>query len=349
MQRYNAVAFGACARIAAPGGLYPHGDDMKRCAWAWAALWLSALSYAGVDVQGFTPVDIDKWVLQREYRRIWRAIDSDSVPPDTSAIIVRYYLKRMGTAETSWLPEWGGGGAVGKNLVIVPVDADPFLHQSFLQVTAHELTHIVLARAAGDVALPRWFHEGLAMTLSGEIGFDEQVVLSRALLTGSLMPLASIDSVNDFPHYRAMLAYCESHQAAALLISRYGLEIIPQIIAAARSRGDFWSGMDSVLATTPVEFESAVRQTIRNRYQFIGFIADTYMAWIGAAFLFLAGYMATRMRNRRRLREMGAAEQAAALKAAAEAAAAPDPGAGAQGRNGTGDGGGWRKSDTHTQ
>jgi len=319
---------------------------MKRCAWAWAALWLSALSYGGVDIQGFAPPDIDKWVLQREYRRIWRAIDDDSVPPDTDAIVVRYYFKRMGSAETSWLPEWGGGGAVGKNLVIVPLDADPFLHQSFLQITTHELAHIVLARAAGDVALPRWFHEGLAMTLSGEIGFDEQVVLSRALLTGSLMPLASIDSVNGFRQYRAMLAYCESHQAVTLLINRYGLEIIPQIIAAARSRGNFWGGMDSVLVMMPIEFESAVRQAIRSRYQFIGFIADTYMAWIGAAILFLVGYFMTRMRNRRRLREMAAAEQAAALRAAE---AASDRDAAAQGSSGTTDTDIWRKNETHTQ
>jgi hypothetical protein len=320
---------------------------MKRCAWAWAALCLSALSYAGVDVQGFAPVGIDKWVLQREYGRIWRTIAFGAAPPDTARIIVRYYFKRMESAETSWLPEWGGGGAVGKDLVIVPVDADPFLHQSFLQITVHELTHIVLARVAGDVAMPRWFHEGLAMTLSGEIGFDEQVVLSRALLTGSLMPLASIDSVNDFRQYRAMLAYCESHQAVTLLINRYGLEIIPQIIAAARSRGNFWGGMDSVLVMMPVEFESAVRQTLRNRYQFIGFIADTYMAWIGAAILFLVGYFMTRMRNRRRLKEMAAAEQAAALKAAE--AAAPDPVAGAQGPDGTAGAGGWRDIETQTQ
>jgi len=80
------------------------------------------------------------------------------------------------------------------------------------RVTVHELVHIVLARAYGSVPVPRWFHEGLAMTLSGELLFEEQVVISRALFTHQLLPFDTIEKVNGLDQYGQLL-----HTARAIL------------------------------------------------------------------------------------------------------------------------------------
>jgi len=69
----------------------------------------------------------------------------------------------------------GGGGAIGRDLIVVPIDFKPFLEQSFFQITVHELVHIVLGRGYPGLAIPRWFHEGVAMTLAGELTLQENV------------------------------------------------------------------------------------------------------------------------------------------------------------------------------
>jgi hypothetical protein len=270
-------------------------------------LWCAAALHAGIVLRDFAPPDIDKWSLQQDYGRIWRTIDPVD-PPDTSRIVIRYYLKRMETPGKAVLPEWGGGGAIGDSLIMVAVDGDPFLHQSFYQVTVHELAHIAVARVAHGAAIPRWFNEGVAMMLAGEISFEEHTVLARALIGGALMNLDAVDSVNSFGRFRASLAYCESHLAALLLVNRYGIEVLGDIIDATKKKGDFWAGVDSVVSLTPQELQSQVRSEIRNRYLWISIISDSSPVWIALSVLFVIGVIFTKIRNRRRLQAMAQAE-----------------------------------------
>ena len=51
---------------------------------------------------------------------------------------------------------------------------------------SHELAHIAINRICDTVKIPRFFHEGVAMSLSGSITIDEQLTLSIALLNHNL-------------------------------------------------------------------------------------------------------------------------------------------------------------------
>jgi hypothetical protein len=263
---------------------------------------------AQIILQGDVPAGVASSSLLSEYYRIYRIVAPEKRPVKSPLKII--YFTKSHTHGTGFvLPEWGGGGAIGDSLIIIPVDFKPFLEQSFPQITVHELVHIVLARAYPGVPIPRWFHEGAAMLLSGEMSWEENATVSKAIFFSRLMPLASIDSVNGFSRARADLAYSQGHLAALFLVDKYGMEVLPQILRAAKKSLNFQAGVFEAISLDRREFEEMVGNYIASKYRFVFFITDSYLWWAAIALLFIAGYVATVKRNRKRAAAMEEAER----------------------------------------
>jgi hypothetical protein len=254
-------------------------------------------------LQGSIPAGINSSSLLSEYYRIYRILAPEK-RPDKSPLKIIYYTKSHAHEMGFVLPEWGGGGAIGDSLIIIPVDFKPFLEQSFRQITVHEIVHIILARAYPSFAVPRWFHEGAAMLLSGELSFEENAIVSKAIFLGRLMPLTAIDSVNGFKRNRADLAYSQSHLAALFLVEQYGMTVLSDILRGARKSKDFKAGMLDAIGLTMREFEEMVEKYIASRYRFVFFVTDSYMWWALIVLLFIVGFIATTIRNRKRAAAM---------------------------------------------
>jgi len=271
--------------------------------------------------EGRLPPEVNCLSIAAEYTRIYRKV-APLQRPDRSPLTIVYYAKTDTAAKKYALPEWGGGGTIGGNLIVIPTDFKPFLQQNFSQITVHELVHATLYRAYPGLPIPRWFHEGLAMMLSGELSFEENTVISKAVFFNRLMPLSSIDSVNNFSRARADLAYSESHIALLFLVDQYGMDIVSDCLIAARKKHDFWLGVYDVVGLTPREFEELSQKYIASKYKLLFVFTDTYAWWVCIVLLFIAGFIVTVRRNRKRLaameekelREQQAAEAAAAAQ-----------------------------------
>jgi len=143
------------------------------------------------------------------------------------------------------------------------------------------------------------------MTLSGEATDRENIVISKALFTGSIMPLHSIDSVNSFGRFRAELAYCQGRQAVLYLIDMYGIEVIGEIIEAANTKQSFWQGFYEVLQLSEKELEAFYRKYILTHHGKFFWLVDKYLVWVLILILFLLAYTITffRIRAKRQLLE----------------------------------------------
>jgi hypothetical protein len=267
-------------------------------------LFLPSISAADIlQFEGLVPPDVDKTLLNAEYRRLYKLVAPDR-RPDAAPLRIVYYSEKSGLDFSGVLPEWGGGGTIGGNLIVIPTTFKPFLNQSFAQITRHEIVHAVLARAYPGLDIPRWFHEGAAMTLSGELSFEEDVVVSKAIFAGRLMPLSSIDSVNSFGRNRADLAYSQAHIAVTFLVEQYGIESIADILRSAGKTGSFWRGMENVLSLSRQEFEIAANKDLTSRYRFVFLFADYSAFWVLIALLFLVAAGAAIVRKQRKLSMM---------------------------------------------
>jgi hypothetical protein len=71
------------------------------------------------------------------------------------------------------VPRWIVGLAFGSsNLAIFPGRVLPYPHDSVESVFRHEVAHLALDARAGGRELPRWFHEGVAMSVDTGWGMD---------------------------------------------------------------------------------------------------------------------------------------------------------------------------------
>ena len=261
--------------------------------------------FSQVVLKGFVPREINEGAVLVEYKRIYEAL-APGERIDLSVLNVTFYTGNSSSNEKFSLPEWGGGGAIGKNDIVVNVEKKPFLDHSVYQITVHELVHIAINRICQDVLVPRWFHEGLAMILSGEATARENIVISKALFSGSLMQLSTIDSVNAFGRFRAELAYCQSRQAVLYLIDIYGIGVFGEIIKVSKEKGSIWKGFEEVLEISEHELELQYRNYIMKNHGRYFWLVDYYLIWSCIVLLFLTAYVMTliRIRKKRKILEL---------------------------------------------
>ena len=80
-------------------------------------------------------------------------------------------------------PRWVVGRAFGTEYVeIFPDRVSRYPYDSLDGVVRHEIVHLALTARAGDMPLPRWFHEGVATTVEGGWGVGDQLRLLAAAL-----------------------------------------------------------------------------------------------------------------------------------------------------------------------
>ncbi|NLE01320.1 MAG: hypothetical protein GX640_15750, partial [Fibrobacter sp.] len=144
-------------------------------------LVLLLVSIASPDIfiiKGYIPANLCVDSLNKQYRRIYTILNP-TIPVDTATVTVIFYKQSEGKVLGVRLPEWGGGGAIGRDSIVIPIDRAGVIHGgNYQKILVHEITHIALSRVYGFVKVPRWFHEGLAMVLAGEISFEDQLELS---------------------------------------------------------------------------------------------------------------------------------------------------------------------------
>jgi len=303
------------AAIAAPGCWYFAAamDLLRRTLFAsvCAILMLAAPVSARTMVRlaGDIPPGISVERLDNEYSVLCRRV-APRHGCGRSAVRVVFYREREQPLIAGRLPEWGGGGAIGPDTAVVAVDKPFAVRYDLERVVVHELVHCALLRAARGVDLPRWFHEGVAMTLAGEISFDEQVALSRAVLAGRLLSLPSVDSVNMLSPAGAELAYSQSHAAVLFLVDKYGIDVISAIVEASVETGHFDDGIREALGFTPEELALVLRDGIRGHYGLAFIFGDLAWIWLIVLAVAVLAFFAVRRRNRQRKAAMEREESA---------------------------------------
>lgn len=80
-------------------------------------------------------------------------------------------------------PAWVAGRAFGSERVeIFPQRVTSYPYDSLDSVVRHEIVHLALGQRAGGRPLPRWFHEGVAVTVEAGWGVRDELQLLVAAL-----------------------------------------------------------------------------------------------------------------------------------------------------------------------
>lgn len=263
-----------------------------------AFLLASSQAFAGHFLIAGKENCFDWGLLEKDRTRILRQIGYSG--PDTLPVVevrVAQNPAQFDSIAGPYFPTWGLAAASRRasRIFVRPHACGAELHPTLV----HELTHVLLYQTDKGAYLPRWFHEGVAMTFAGEVSFEENIQVSRAAFGGSLLTLDQIENVNAFHSAKAALAYAQSHLAVSLLMQKHGPDVIPEIIVASRKHRDFWKAIDDVLAMNRVEWEKFYNDELRKEYAWIFLFSDFWVFWILLAAGFVAVVLVKKRQNKK--------------------------------------------------
>jgi len=201
-------------------------------------------------------------------------------------------------------PEWGVAAAVGeRNLIAVRSPADYPLGRTLRETLRHELAHLHLDALSGLRQVPRWMHEGYAQQIAHQWEFGDDLMIARAVFVNSDISLRDIDGVNSFAGSRAQLAYAESFLAMNHFLSVYGWEGLHLFCEHVRAGGDWDSAFREATGADYAGFQKEYSDFLEARYNWIAFLGDTILLWIGLVGVFIVIYIVKKRRSAKRRAE----------------------------------------------
>ncbi len=225
---------------------------------------------------------------------------------DTIRIVVTYTRAEFEEATSGAIPDWGVGAAIPARNEIVVLFSESSKSPRAVELIAHELGHIVLYKATGEVRVPRWFDEGFAQWVSGGMDFQQSSRIALANLLGENLNLRELEDLNSWDSERANLAYAESRAAFEFLI-----EILPdngpeKLIELIRKNGGFDKGIEAASGLSLTEFYILWANERSGRFGWSLLLADWRVSFsiITLLFLVLGGIKLARIRMANRKSEI---------------------------------------------
>jgi hypothetical protein len=200
-------------------------------------------------------------------------------------------------------PVWIVGLASGRHdIAIFPERIGVYPYDSLESVVWHEVVHLALSAQAGDRPLPRWFHEGVAMSL--ERGWGVTGYVQLLLAAGGSAGLADLERLfNSETEPETATAYLLAAALVSDLRQRHGAAVPGAIVDRVARGADFAEAFALETGETPDEAAAQTWQIYRRWTSWIPAVTSTFSLWIGVLLLAVAAFLATLRKRWRRRRQ----------------------------------------------
>ena len=236
---------------------------------------------------------------------------ADAGPP------IRVILAPEGSALAGRAPSWVAGYAHGSlsTIVLFPARVPSYPDRTLEALVVHEVTHVLVARASGGAALPRWYNEGLAMVAAREWALEDRARTALALIGHRPGSLAAIGDAFAGDAATVARSYALSAAFVRYTLRRFGAASAARTLAAAASGIPFGEAFRRATGASLAEAERAFFRREALWGTWVPFLTSTTALWFVITALAL---LAIRRRRRRdaELRERWALEDAVVAAAA---------------------------------
>lgn len=210
----------------------------------------------------------------------------------------------LATEQTDWarsVSAWVAGFAIGaSNLVVVFPSRSPSYPDATLEdVLRHEVAHVLIWHASGGRPVPRWFNEGLAMSVERRRWFGDQTQLLYQLISGSRTDLEELDQLFSGSQNDQTRAYALAGAIMRDISGRYG-PAAPGEILSRVARGDrFDDAFSDVTRLTLNQAEAQFWDNQRVWTTWVPIIVSSTTLWLVVTLLAIFAIYVRRRRNRR--------------------------------------------------
>jgi hypothetical protein len=200
-------------------------------------------------------------------------------------------------------PVWIVGLASGlHDIAIFPERIGTYPYDSLESVVWHEVVHLALAAQAGDRPLPRWFHEGVAMSVEKGWGVTSQVQL--LLAAGGNPSLADLERLfNSETQPETASAYLLAAALVSDIRQRHGAAAPGAIVDRVARGAVFAEAFALETGDTPDEAAARAWQIYRRWTSWIPVVTSASSLWVGIMALAVIAFLITRRKRWRRRRQ----------------------------------------------
>jgi len=200
----------------------------------------------------------------------------------------------------SWVSGWADGPA--GVVVLLPARVERYPDLGLGPLVRHEVTHVLVTRAAAGRPVPRWFDEGVAMAAGREWDLGDRARVALAVLSDASLPIARLDRAFAGGESEVAAAYALAGDLVRELGDRYGEPVTGAILARVARGESFAQAFANATGVTLERFESDywARRTLWDRW--IPIVSSSVIVWSAIALLTLAAFR----RKRRRAAELRA-------------------------------------------
>ncbi len=212
---------------------------------------------------------------------------------------IRVFLAPEGSPLAEQAPAWSSGYAAGNAgvVVLMPQRLPAYPDRSLEVLLAHEVAHVLIARAARGGSLPRWFDEGLATLAARGWGLEDRTRLALSLALQDPVPLAELDAGFAGSPATVRRTYALSASLVRELVQRRGPGAPARILSLV-ARGEAFDGaFRQAVGEEPERFAAAFfrRQTFWNRW--LPLLTSSTVLWIAITVLALVAFHRRRQRD----------------------------------------------------
>lgn len=200
-------------------------------------------------------------------------------------------------------PRWAVALAYPEHDLML-LDALSLSEPSNASTIRHELAHLALGQLG---AFPRWFHEGLAVLLSGEqLDLGHYAAMYRGVRGNRLSSFEVL--AEGWPEHRSEseIAYAQSSSFLSYLIERHGPAAFDELFRHVRAGAPFEIAFARAFHASIGLEERDWRQTLERRYGTVPVAVALSLMWGAAALLCVAAFARRRALKEQNLQRMDA-------------------------------------------
>lgn len=214
----------------------------------------------------------------------------------------------LARSTSSWIAGFAQG-ATG-TVVLFPSRSLRYPHDSLEDVLRHEVAHILIVRAAGGHAVPRWFNEGLAVVAERAWQFEDRWQLAWALTAGGQVRLDELDVLFQSGSSGAGRAYVLASAFVRHIIDTHGTAVPARILDAVENGAPFDVAFAQATGRSLVSAERDFHRDLTSWTRRLPVLTSPYVLWMIVTLLALVAIDVRRRRSAERRRQWAEEEAA---------------------------------------
>jgi hypothetical protein len=208
------------------------------------------------------------------------------------------------------IPEWGAGVAnpTAGWIVIPGYGGGRAATNDMRRVLRHELAHIALHRYLQPARVPRWFDEGYATWVAGDLDLEGEWQLRVAFARHKAPALDSLELAWPSATADARTAYLLSASVVNYLVRASGVPALELFLTRWRNSQNMEQALAATYGMSVDQLETYWSKDVRKRYGWLAVLTQSAAFMTAASILLLILFAVRRRRDRRRLAVLRATE-----------------------------------------